>query len=98
MNAKTSPILANSPAGEHYKDFGIEPIVYIEANKLGWHEANVVKYITRWRVKDGVEDLRKARFYIDRLIELEESIIANDKSTQTKPSLVKPTSQFESRS
>lgn len=68
-----SDVLKNSPGGDHYKGFAIEPIEYIEANNLGFSEANVVKYVTRWRKKNGVEDLRKARFYIDRLIELAEA-------------------------
>ena len=71
--AKTSEVLATSPAGDHYRTFAIEPIQYIEANQLPFHEANVVKYVTRWKLKNGVEDLKKARFYIDRLIELEEA-------------------------
>lgn len=68
-----SQILATSPGGEHYRKMKIEPIVYIEENGIPFHEGNVIKYVTRWRDKNGVEDLRKARFYIDRLIELEES-------------------------
>jgi len=57
--------------GNHYKDFKIQPIEYIQANNLGYCEANVVKYVTRWRSKNGVEDLRKAKHYIDLLIESE---------------------------
>jgi hypothetical protein len=72
--SKKSAVLATSPAGDHYKAFPIEPIEYIERNQLGFHEANVVKYVTRWKLKAGVEDLKKARFYIDRLIELQETL------------------------
>lgn len=57
--------------GGHYKDLKIQPIEYILENNLGYCEANVVKYITRWRSKGGVEDLRKAKHYIDFLIERE---------------------------
>ena len=57
--------------GNHYKDMKIQPIEYILENNLGYCEANVVKYITRWRSKNGVEDLRKAKHYIDILIERE---------------------------
>lgn len=69
---KQSDVLANSPAGDHYKGFTIEPIQYTEANKLGFHEGNIVKYVTRWRLKNGVLDLKKARFYLERLIQIEE--------------------------
>lgn len=57
--------------GGHYKDRAIQPWDYIAANKLGFFEGNAIKYITRWREKGGVEDLRKAKHYIDKLIELE---------------------------
>jgi len=57
--------------GGHYKDNAIQPIAYIHANKLGYCEGNVVKYITRWRDKNGLQDLIKIKHYIDLLIELE---------------------------
>lgn len=57
-------------AGTHYKDKAIQPWDYIIANKLGYLEGNIVKYISRWEVKGGVDDLKKARHYLDKLIEL----------------------------
>jgi hypothetical protein len=57
--------------GSHYRDKGIQPIIYIHANDLGFCEGNVVKYVTRWRDKNGVADLRKAIHYLELLIELE---------------------------
>lgn len=60
-------------AGEHYKQMPIEPWDYIAANDLGFFEGNVVKYVTRWREKGDINDIRKARHYIDKLIELEVS-------------------------
>lgn len=57
--------------GGHYKDQAIQPIQYIHANNLGYCEANIVKYATRWKQKNGVEDLRKIKHYVDLLIELE---------------------------
>ena len=58
--------------GDHYKKLAIQPIEYIHANKLGFAEGNVVKYVTRWRDKNGIKDLEKARHYIDLLIQLEQ--------------------------
>jgi Protein of unknwon function (DUF3310) len=58
-------------AGNHYKKHPIQPWDYIAANKLGYFEGNIVKYVSRWRDKGGVEDLRKARHYLDKLIEIE---------------------------
>ena len=57
--------------GEHYKKLKIQPIDYILDNGLGYCEANIIKYVTRWRDKNGIEDLRKAKHYIDILIERE---------------------------
>lgn len=57
--------------GCHYKDLVIQPVHYIHANNLNFIEGSVVKYVTRWRAKNGVEDLRKARHFLDMLIELE---------------------------
>lgn len=57
--------------GDHYRSLSIQPIQYIHANRLGFCEGNIVKYVTRWRAKNGIEDLKKARHYIDLLIELE---------------------------
>ena len=63
--------------GDHYKNKAIQPIDYILANKMDFCSGNVVKYITRFKEKNGVEDLKKAKQYIDFLInqyENEESI------------------------
>jgi hypothetical protein len=58
-------------SGDHYKDKAIQPIIYIHANNLGFCEGNVVKYITRWKEKNGIADLEKAKHYIELLIEME---------------------------
>lgn len=66
--------------GDHYKDKAIQPVEYIHANGIGFFEGNVIKYCTRWRGKGGLADLRKARHYIDLLIELEEKQNATENS------------------
>ena len=58
-------------SGDHYKDMPIQPVEYIHANAMGYLEGNVVKYVSRWRKKNGLADLEKAKHYIDLLIELE---------------------------
>lgn len=63
--------LAKQEGGQHYKDKAIQPIVYIHANKLGFCEGNVVKYITRHKEKNGAEDIRKVIHYCELLLELE---------------------------
>lgn len=59
--------------GDHYRSKSIQPIEFILANGLGFCEGNVVKYITRWKDKGGLADLKKARHYLDFLIESQES-------------------------
>lgn len=73
MTSSPSDMKANDTqvGGSHYKQQQMQPWDYIAANNLGFFEGNVVKYVTRWRGKGGVEDLRKARHYLDKLIELE---------------------------
>ena len=58
--------------GDHYRQGSIQPIEYIHANNLSFCEGNVVKYVTRWRHKDGIKDLEKAKHYIELLMELED--------------------------
>ena len=64
--------LARQEGGDHYKDMAIQPVEFIHANGIGYFEGNVIKYVTRWRDKAGITDLKKARHFIDMLIELEE--------------------------
>ena len=56
--------------GTHYKDKSIQPWDYIIANDLGYLEGNVVKYVSRWKNKNGIEDLKKAQHYLSKLIEV----------------------------
>lgn len=63
--------LETQEGGDHYRTLPIQPVQFIHANKIPYLEGNVIKYVTRWRDKGGLADLRKARHYIDMLIELE---------------------------
>ena len=77
--------LANIPkANDDYKDeevtnpkhydkvgFGIQPLEYIIANELDFLEGNVIKYVSRYPHKGGVNDLLKAKTYIEKLIKRE---------------------------
>lgn len=57
--------------GHHYKDLAIQPFEFIERNGIGFAAGNIIKYICRYKTKGGVGDLKKARHYIDLLIEIE---------------------------
>ena len=57
--------------GDHYRSKAIQPVEYIHANKLTFLEGCIVKRITRWREKNGLQDLLKIKHEIDLIIELE---------------------------
>jgi hypothetical protein len=63
------PAKSNQVGGDHYKSMAIQPIDYILANNIGFVEGCVIKYVSRWKSKGGVEDLKKARHFLDLLIE-----------------------------
>jgi len=54
----------------HYNK-GIEMWDYAHSQNLDFFEGNIVKYVTRWKEKNGIEDLKKAKQYLDKLIELQ---------------------------
>ncbi len=51
--------------GEHYTQMKIQPIEYIDANDLDFFQGNIVKYITRHKFKNGVEDINKIIHYCE---------------------------------
>lgn len=66
-------------AGSHYKSMAIQPVEFIEKNNLGYCVGNIIKYVCRYKSKNGIEDLNKAKHYIDILIDLE-----NDKNEESE--------------
>ena len=63
--------LSTQVGGGHYKGMAIQPVEFIHKNGIGFCEGAAIKYLCRWRSKNGIEDLKKARHFIDLLIELE---------------------------
>ena len=61
--------------GAHYAVKAIQPWDFIIANNLGYLEGNIVKYVSRWKDKGGVQDLKKAQHYLQKLIEVSDEII-----------------------
>ena len=57
-----NPLIAQEGGG-HYKDRGIQPLEYTMKNNLSFCEGNVVKYISRYKSKNGIEDLAKVIHY-----------------------------------
>ena len=58
--------------GSHYSDMAIQPTEFIHKNNLSFIQGNIIKYVCRYKSKGGIEDLNKAKHYIDLLIEFEE--------------------------
>lgn len=71
VKPSTTNALTKQIGGGHYKDFGIQPVEYIHANNLSFLEGNVVKYITRHKAKNGIEDIKKVIHYCELIMELE---------------------------
>jgi hypothetical protein len=54
---------------DYYTQMKIPPNVFITENNLEWEVGNAIKYLSRYEKKNGKEDLKKAKKYIDLLME-----------------------------
>lgn len=57
--------------GNHYAKKSIQPWDYIVSNNMGYLAGNIIKYVSRYKDKNGIEDLKKAMHYLEKLIEVE---------------------------
>jgi len=58
-------------AGSHYNLEGtLQLWDFVSINKLGYVEGNIVKYITRWKKKNGIQDVEKSLHYLEKLYQL----------------------------
>lgn len=71
--------------GSHYKEMAIQPMEYSMANKLDACQHTIVKYVTRFRQKGGIQDLEKARHTIEMLIEFERRAQASKAANDNVP-------------
>ena len=71
MEVQEDTPLEKQVGGSHYKGFVIQPVEFIYKNNIPFVEGNIIKYVCRHREKNGIQDLQKARHYLDMLIELE---------------------------
>ena len=67
--------MSNPIEPNHYTEMPISPLEYITANDkdMTWCISNVIKYVSRYGRKNGIEDLKKARWYLEYQIQIEES-------------------------
>lgn len=68
-----SSALSEQIGGSHYKDMPFQPIKLISMLDLDFFQGNVVKYVSRYKLKDGVRDLEKAKHYCRMAMEMEKS-------------------------
>jgi len=61
--------MSNNISPSYYQKGSIEVTDYITSNEMSFIEGNIIKYVTRYKDKSGIQDLRKARWYLDKLIE-----------------------------
>ena len=69
-DTKPNP-LEKQVSGSHYKNYEVQPVEFCQRNKLNYCESAAIKYLCRHRDKNGIDDLRKAKHYIELLIEIE---------------------------
>jgi hypothetical protein len=63
--------------GSHYLNLKIQTWDYIVQNQIPYLEGNIIKYVSRWRAKNGMTDLLKAQHYLTKLIETEHERLGN---------------------
>lgn len=71
MEPEKTSAFERQEGGNHYKKVGqsMQPWAIIDAWNLDFYAGNVLKYLLRYQYKDGLDDLKKARHYLDRMIE-----------------------------
>ena len=57
--------------GDHYSKMKIQPIDFITQNQLTFIQGNIIKYVCRYKDKNGLQDLKKAQHYLNMLLEIE---------------------------
>tara|TARA_B110000914_G_C15390558_1_gene412252 strand:+ start:302 stop:520 length:219 start_codon:yes stop_codon:yes gene_type:complete len=70
--------MGNNISPSYYQKGSIEVTDYITSNEMSFIEGNIIKYVTRYKDKSGIQDLRKARWYLDKLIETQMDIPMED--------------------
>lgn len=67
----TGCVFGTQVGGDHYTRLHIQPAEYNHYNRLGWCEANVIKYVSRHQYKNGRQDIEKAIHFLEMLLEFE---------------------------
>lgn len=75
MNIHPVTALNHQIGGDHYTNMAIQPVEFFIANNIPFVEGAIIKYVCRYKQKNGVEDLKKARHFIDILIESQNNAV-----------------------
>ena len=67
----------NQVGGSHYKESKIQHWDFVWDNDLDYFQGQITKYVTRWKKKNGLEDLRKAEHFLQKYIALVEAVKTN---------------------
>ena len=71
-------LMSNNISPSYYQKGSVEVTDYITSNEMSFIEGNIIKYVTRYKEKSGIQDLRKARWYLDKLIQTQMDIPMED--------------------
>ena len=80
----SSQHLNTQVGGSHYQRLPMQPIELITGGELPFCVGNAVKYMARWRDKNGVEDLRKVVHYLDLHTDLESPVVCPTRQTECR--------------
>lgn len=67
---KEKSALDEQVGGDHYKKLEVQPVEFISAINANFFQGNVIKYVTRYKDKNGIKDLEKAKHYLELMKEL----------------------------
>jgi len=62
-------VLKKQVGGSHYTNMAIQPVEYIVKNDIPYREANIIKYASRHKLKNGAEDIKKVIHYAEMILE-----------------------------
>lgn len=84
-------------AGSHYEKLNVEPVILFREFNLNWFQGEIIKYVSRFKNKNGLQDLNKASHITQMAIDLEIKGISysQDLTEEGKVLIVEYTSQFE---
>lgn len=75
---QATDLLKQQVGGTHYASMALQPWEYISSNELDFFQGNIIKYVSRWKDKGGVQDLHKAMHTLQYYIRWQEQQHANN--------------------